>query len=619
MSSYSYSRLSTKIQEIRILTLLPGLFEDPISFLISHEPFIVTNFGHPRSVVRQEHQDSLLPCWNVNETLEGRIIYNHVNPETGLNRCSWAHPDPNFQLNDNNETYNDFKGIKPDYEALSYTWGSAATPEIAYVGKSFAAVQDVTDSPTTLALGQNLACALKYLRYTDKTRRLWIDAVCINQSDIEERGSQVSQMDKIYKFANRVVVWLGPELNNIKRSFSVLKHIGRQVEVTRNNLYGPSPDCTEDLWYDPTFILPYDEQTWQAIYDLVGLPWFHRLWILQEIQLANSKSILLCGTQEIPWYLFRRSMICVTGKQKGLPFKLHERLRHHIFAICTNTEGQSLHSLFYISRFSKCAEPVDKVYGILGLAPKIIVNKITPNYLIYYGEVYKSTLLEHIKLTSRIELFGGCNLRYPVANMPSWVPNWGMTFNVFPLWTGLAYASGFSSAHISYEQSDTLEALGLPVSTVSMVSQSSIESMSDLFGAFQNIEPKRFQNEKYVTGEPLLDAFAFTLSLCFLKERFPQDERTGLSLSEFKRILTSLSQSTEKAAETNHPYILPKVQGRKFLSTKEGYMGFGPDCALPGKWLIQLQGLNILADTINRRHYLHSPWVHDSHALTKDV
>ena len=60
-----------------------------------------------------------------------------------------------------------------------------------------------------------MEAALRNLRYkpihgaTSNDRILWIDAICINQSDIQERNAQVRQMLDIYKSATRMVVWLG--------------------------------------------------------------------------------------------------------------------------------------------------------------------------------------------------------------------------------------------------------------------------------------------------------------------------------------------------------------------------------------------------------------------------
>jgi hypothetical protein len=61
----------------------------------------------------------------------------------------------------------------------------------------------------TFFVRRNLVLALDYLRYEKGKRTLWIDAICINQSNTNERNHQVSQMGQIYRNARRVVVWIG--------------------------------------------------------------------------------------------------------------------------------------------------------------------------------------------------------------------------------------------------------------------------------------------------------------------------------------------------------------------------------------------------------------------------
>jgi hypothetical protein len=83
------------------------------------------------------------------------------------------------------------------YEALSYTWGSIER------------TSEITTNDYTLAVTENLHHALRYLRYEDKDRILWIDLICINQDNFQERGHQVAQMKDIYKEAEQVLIWLG--------------------------------------------------------------------------------------------------------------------------------------------------------------------------------------------------------------------------------------------------------------------------------------------------------------------------------------------------------------------------------------------------------------------------
>jgi hypothetical protein len=83
------------------------------------------------------------------------------------------------------------------YEALSYVWGSPEKRNSIWI--------DEFHLPVTA----NLYAALLRLRDRFITRVLWVDAICINQEDLEERNIQVRSMAKIYAKASRVIVWLG--------------------------------------------------------------------------------------------------------------------------------------------------------------------------------------------------------------------------------------------------------------------------------------------------------------------------------------------------------------------------------------------------------------------------
>lgn len=128
----------------------------------------------------------------------------------------------------------------PNFEALSYVWGSKEnSTEVAIKSVSdveAAAVLENADSVDRTSrrfdsmfgivrITQNLARALPYLRYLSKPRRLWIDAICINQDDADERSSQVQRMRDVYSLASRVVVWLGPGTADTELAFATLEKI----------------------------------------------------------------------------------------------------------------------------------------------------------------------------------------------------------------------------------------------------------------------------------------------------------------------------------------------------------------------------------------------------------
>lgn len=87
------------------------------------------------------------------------------------------------------------------YEALSYVWGS----------DELQSQVDIECDGRMLSIGSKLACALMHVRSGSVARQLWVDAICIDQGNKEERSQQVRLMDRIYANATRVLVWLGEE------------------------------------------------------------------------------------------------------------------------------------------------------------------------------------------------------------------------------------------------------------------------------------------------------------------------------------------------------------------------------------------------------------------------
>ncbi len=164
----------------------------------------------------------------------------------------------------------------PTYEALSYHWGDGeSTEEITLNTKG-------KDFPDPFMVRPNLASALKQLRYRDRPRYLWIDAICINQDDNGERNVQVALMDGVYSGASEVCVWLGDAGEN---SGLALSFISRVVNL----------DDFDRLVADPR--TPHE---WAALSDLMKREWFSRRWVVQEIALAKAAR-LYCGDASADW------------------------------------------------------------------------------------------------------------------------------------------------------------------------------------------------------------------------------------------------------------------------------------------------------------------------------
>jgi len=109
-----------------------------------------------------------------------------------------------------------------EFEALSWCWGSLLDPVDIFVGKR---------GNWTVRVTQNLASPLPCLRYLNKPRRIWIDAICVIQQDLEERSSQVKRMADIYAAASQFVVWLGPERDDTQLAIDYCKDVSVNITV----------------------------------------------------------------------------------------------------------------------------------------------------------------------------------------------------------------------------------------------------------------------------------------------------------------------------------------------------------------------------------------------------
>ncbi|KAF1973573.1 hypothetical protein BU23DRAFT_363585, partial [Bimuria novae-zelandiae CBS 107.79] len=131
------------------------------------------------------------------------------------------------------------------YDALSYAWGTQTSPFQARV------------NVVGMWITANLDCALRYLRQGTRTRALWVDVLCINQKDTIERNSQVKAMEKVYKLADQVIIWLGPEDG-----------------VSEHEFHADWNGWEPDLFH--------------AKIRIFSRPWFSRLWVAQEFVLARD-------------------------------------------------------------------------------------------------------------------------------------------------------------------------------------------------------------------------------------------------------------------------------------------------------------------------------------------
>jgi hypothetical protein len=208
---------------------------------------------------------------------------------------------------------------RPKYEALSYTWGPPAV------------VKGIELNGTRVDVRENLWSALKHLRNSRQERILWIDALCINQADVQERNHQVKLMAHIFERAQTVLVWLGvtPSVNDFTMT-TEFEHL-----------------CSKPYW--------------------------KRVWIVQEIGVATQIKVHW-DTKSESWDSLFKRIRRDPPRNGGLALKLAEqREKRH-------GDGFLLANLIEVCKDSLCEEPRDKIYGFVGIAHDCHDDRLPVDY-----------------------------------------------------------------------------------------------------------------------------------------------------------------------------------------------------------------------------------------------
>ena len=163
-----------------------------------------------------------------------------------------------------------------NFLAVSYCWGS---------GKKQAPL--VIDGHN-VAIPRTAAVAIRNLSKVS-SYPLWIDAVCIDQNNPEEKSRQVTMMKEIYSKAVSVLIWLGPAQRSTADAIASVEKIHQQcleaidsIEHLNTHLYGSAGFKYSDE--------PLPDSDWSALQAFYSAPWFGRLWVIQEIGLAKDST-----------------------------------------------------------------------------------------------------------------------------------------------------------------------------------------------------------------------------------------------------------------------------------------------------------------------------------------
>ncbi|KAK3359616.1 heterokaryon incompatibility protein-domain-containing protein [Lasiosphaeria hispida] len=404
-----------------------------------------------------------------------RLLQLQYNRATDEIRCS-LHP---FELKD-----------APPYHALSYTWGYPLTPfselprstsfrklnslrkaaHAAHRIRSDSRYFPISCDGQTMLITANLHDALRNMkRRAPGLKYLWVDAVCVNQENLFERNAQVAMMAKTFIAATSVIVWLGPEDQFTADAIAAIDSISSMPKALWKKI--GYTDFFSDRWHEAVGIERVTYASWLGFIAMIKRPWFRRAWVVQELALARSVT-LVCGSHIISWKRLN-SILSFIKSKRWYHHLSTEKIRHIAevqrspgiyrdflqskteFVMAATTLASTrryindpsptrppmpLAKLIHSHRETQATDPRDKVYAFLGLADSPFLSRsqqtpIKADYSLPVQKVYTAistslmlaqgdlSLLSHVQDASRTRTPG----------IPSWVPDYSVVLHPYPL------------------------------------------------------------------------------------------------------------------------------------------------------------------------------------------
>ncbi|KAK3688681.1 heterokaryon incompatibility protein-domain-containing protein [Podospora appendiculata] len=548
-----------------------------------------------------------------------------------------------------------FFSAPPDFSALSYVWGDASVTEsITVDGEPFQATV-------------NLVCALRHLRRRYQEgfaasgniaipTRLWIDAICINQSDIPEKNVQVALMGQLYRAATTVLSWLGfRDGGNGELALASLRAINdagvelidrprlESIVAGRTGTEADDQDLVSNFVSESRFRLflrragllrlegdKHDQGlkpvSWDSISALFKLPYWSRMWIIQEIILAKPHSNIFlfpdgnCNREFLEQFrqltlalrqLFSQVVALAvaappsrSGESQTQAVRLISRSSAiSIYDILTETaqnaivplrkldsiqeiyalqDPSSILTLPIAANRFNATNPRDEIYALLGLLDQ---SDIVPDYSLSVKEVHVDWFRKCLETYHSIRPTGylqplleagmppdALPEGVELPDLPSWVPRLhpGFAFHPRPKWMGEEFRFGpdIGQQRPLVTDSHSLQVTGALCDEILVVHR--INDREDLLKACRAYWDD-FHRKEYKTGIGLLRAFFRTFQGGIDGSRAPFDLKylkPALQPGQARGEQPSVNHFNDDEEDLALAFI-HVLTGRTFLSDEE--------------------------------------------------
>ncbi|PQE09113.1 Heterokaryon incompatibility protein [Rutstroemia sp. NJR-2017a BVV2] len=337
----------------------------------------------------------------------------------------------------------------PPYYALSYCWGPGTeTVRIGVNGGDLQVSRSLND-----ALKQLHQFIVTSVDLSHCNNWIWADQLCVNQQDIVERSKQVPLMGKIYRQAIRTIVWLGDDNDSSSSAWTLVDKIYdifRERYPKARTLADIPFAVYSELEFKLSGLPKWDDTTWYHFKNLLRIPWFTRVWVIQEVALSAKDPIILHGPHQYPWHKlsWAAAWLRRTGytRLENIPCQLLNV--DAMSCIRRSNTPWALDVLLCLTATKfQATDQRDKVYGLLGLTKEgqdltNLPDALRPDYGLDVVDTYKRVTLyifnkyKNLSTLTRIKTFalieGTSSMQSTHAlekspsrtKLPSWVPDW---------------------------------------------------------------------------------------------------------------------------------------------------------------------------------------------------
>ncbi|ETS85955.1 hypothetical protein PFICI_03980 [Pestalotiopsis fici W106-1] len=369
-----------------------------------------------------------------------------------------------------------------DYGALSYTWGDQSDK-----------VPIILDGHV-VCVGRNLEAALRALctdpDYMDGLR-LWVDAICINQRDLDERSKQVKRMGDIFGGSLMMTIWLGTATGNDDQPLpdDVQSGLDMLVEAVEHSSDEGAARVQLNLLLDnPAKRAP----ALDAIELVVQKTYWSRVWVIQEKCLGPYNPVVVLGRfrfalmrlhlllayansvsgatrdREKVWRILKLVELVVANQERLGSSVLPAEASLQQVAERRRRDLDDIGLLLMLGRLAGCQDERDKLYGLMGMMPKCVSRHIVPDYGAPVPRVFADFARALIHGFDSLDLVVTGATDTPLgARLASWVPDLTDTWDMY-LWGTSCAASGDRSPVVRIEgaNGEILIAAGFEVDVV---------------------------------------------------------------------------------------------------------------------------------------------------------